>query len=331
MSSPQASRSKPEPRLTGLTTALLSDNGAAASGEDFFRSAAFLAAEGATHTLIVGDGTSRVCIPLVVRMVPGTSYSDAISPYGFPGGRREGPILAADVVDLAAVGLVSAFVRERLIEPALSGGTARSVVVVHDPSRPRSMSKTFRRDIRRAVDAAYRVELHRGMDVDDASLRGFAAAYHDTMGHVGAAQRYWFDDDYLRACLEVAGSWLTLVRADDGEVAAGELVVSSDGLLHSYLAGTRNVHRPHSPGKVATLRAIDLADELGLVLNFGGGLRPGDGIERSKRAYGNDTATFTSHELVGDPAVVRELSGNQTGLPGFFPPYRAPELVAETP
>ncbi len=66
---------------------LHADGGAAATEDDFFRSAPFLAAEGVTHTLVVGADRGRVAIPLVVRPIPGTDRSDAISPYGYPGGR----------------------------------------------------------------------------------------------------------------------------------------------------------------------------------------------------------------------------------------------------
>lgn len=315
-------------------TTLLADRGAAATGSDFFRSSVFLAAEGTTHTLVVDAGTTRVCVPLIVRDVPGSARQDAISPYGYPGGRLDGPIgtpLDASAVDLRPTGLVSAFVRDRLVEPALVGGTARGVVVLHDPTRPRSLSKTFRRDLRRCSAAGYQAEVHAGAEARDEELAGFATAYHATMDQVGASDRYRFSPDYLRACLDAAGSWLVLVTGPHGGVAAGELVVTSDGLLHSYLAGTCTADRPWSPGKLATARAIDLADDLSLALNFGGGLSPGDGVERSKRSYGNATSTFVTHEFVGDLDAMTDLTGRGPRSPGFFPPYRAPVLESPEP
>lgn len=310
-----------------IATTLLADRGAAAASSDFFRCPVFLAAEKTTHTLVVDAGSTRVCLPLVVRDVPGSARQDAISPYGYPGGRRDGPggaPVEASTLDLGPTGLVSAFVRDRLVEPALAGGTARGVVVLHDPTCARSVSKTFRRDLRRCSEAGYCAELHAGADVSDEALAGFVTAYHATMDHVGASDRYRFSPDYLRACLEAAGSWLVLVTGPHGSVAAGELVVTSDGLLHSYLAGTCTADRPWSPGKLATARAMDLADDLGVALNFGGGLSPGDGVERSKRSYGNATSTFVTHELVGDPEAMDTLTGRAPRSPGFFPPYRAP-------
>ena len=63
---------------------MIADGGAAASEDDnFFRSAPFLEAEGATHTIEVAGGALR--IPVLVRSIDGTERVDAISPYGYPG------------------------------------------------------------------------------------------------------------------------------------------------------------------------------------------------------------------------------------------------------
>ena len=77
-------------------------------------------------------------MPLVVREIPGTGRSDAISPYSYPGAKVSGGAVDRDAIDLGASGLVSAFVRDRLGEPAaFSGATDRSVVLVSDPAEPR--------------------------------------------------------------------------------------------------------------------------------------------------------------------------------------------------
>lgn len=306
---------------------LLADGGAAAAGDDFFRSGPFLAAEGTTHSLVLDTGDTRAVLPLLVRDVPGTDHRDAISPYGFPGGWCAGGPVDPRRVDLSTLGLVSVFVRDRLGSPALGGGTVRGRVFVHDPALPRSLSKSFRRDVRRNEHAGRRVELVAGGDVDDATLAGFAAAYTETMTLVGAAARYFFDAAYLRSCLDVAGSWLAVVRDPDGAVVAGELVVRSDGMLHSYLAGTATAHRSGSPGKNATLRAIELADALGRRLNVGGGVAADDTLAASKRSYANAEDRFVTHELITDPAVYAAL-GDGVDAGSFFPAYRAPRSAA---
>lgn len=62
--------------------------------------------------------------------------------------------------------------------------------------------------------------------------------------------RYYFSQDYLQDCLRSRQSWLSIVRSLKGKrITAGELVVSSDGILHSYLACTAPMLRHQSPGK----------------------------------------------------------------------------------
>ncbi|MGD9991029.1 GNAT family N-acetyltransferase [Pseudonocardia sp.] len=302
---------------------LLADEGRAASADEFFRHPGFLDAEGVTHTLVIETDTGRCAIPLVVRDVPGTSDRDAVSPYGYPGATTEGDAPDAREVDLSGTGLVTAFIRDGLGAPSLAGGTARGRVMIYDPALPRTVSKSYRRDVRRNEQDGYSTEVLDGRDVDDEVLEGFAAAYAETMSHVGAATRYEFSPKYLRTCLDFERSWLAVTRGPDGDVAAAELLVGSDGVLHSYLAGTRTAHRMRSPGKNATVATLDLADRLAVRLNHGGGLTPGDGIEASKRSYTNTEASFVTHELVCDPARYAALSSGDIET-GYFPSYRAP-------
>jgi hypothetical protein len=86
--------------------------------------------------------------------------------------------------------------------------------------------------------------------VNDDILKWFRATYAATMQYVGADDRYYFSQDYLQDCLRSRQSWLSIVRSLKGKrITAGELVVSSDGTLHSYLACTAPMLRHQSPGK----------------------------------------------------------------------------------
>ena len=93
-------------------------------------------------------------------------------------------------IDWSSTGLVSLFVRERLGgEPCLAGPTERSVVQVHDPSRPRSLRSRFAEQIRRNRKLGYGIEvavrardlrraagrLSRGVHADHAARRGGGA------------------------------------------------------------------------------------------------------------------------------------------------------------
>ena len=113
------------------------------------------------------------------------------------------------------------------------------------------------------------------------------------------------------------------VDSPDGATAAAGIAALSDGLLHYYLGGTADAHLGDSPFKNVVEAMIELAAELGVALNLGGGLRPGDGLEEFKRGFANGELPFRTHEIVCDPEAYRRLSADREDS-GFFPQYRAP-------
>ena len=304
---------------------LIEDRGAAAvEAEEFFRSREFLDAEGVTHTLLIADAGSRVALPLLVRPIPGSERLDGISPYSYPGGAVSGPPIDPSGLDLSASGLVSVFIRDRLGEAtSLKGGTDRQIVLLSDPELERKSRMSDRQQIRKNEAAGYTVERVAGPDSTAADLEGFLGVYTETMHAVSAAEHYFFDADYFATLLASTQTWLIKVLGPDGDIAAAALAVSSDGFLHYYLSGTADAHRRGAPSKNLIVAATDFADELGLPLNLGGGLSPGDGLEEFKRGFANRELPFRTHELICDQAAYEELSRGHTAE-GFFPLYRAP-------
>jgi hypothetical protein len=303
---------------------LIADAGAAAHSDDLFRSAPFLEAERVTHTLRIESGERTALVPLIVREVDGSQRRDAISPYGYPGGTVFGAGTAPDpgAVDWSATGLISVFARERLVgEPWLAGAAERSAVLVHDPARPRRVRPRLAEQVRANARDGWAVEVVAGPGSAVGDREAFARAYTETMRHAGAADRYFFDSEYFDAVLSFAGSWLLLARRD-GEPGAGAIAGRSDGALHYYLGGTTDAGRDASPFKNVVMAMLDLADELELPLNLGGGVAPGDGLERFKRGFANSERGFRTHELICDePEYMRLAGGREAG--GFFPAYRA--------
>jgi hypothetical protein len=308
---------------------LIEDGGAAAESDDFFRSGAFYAAEGVSHSVIVGGGgDDELALPLLVHEIGGAGRRDAITPYGYPGATiRDDRSSPPDprALDWSGTGLVSIFVRDRIgHEPCFAGGTRRSAVQVHDPSLPRQTRSRFEEQIRQNERLGYNVEVLPGPATTVEHRLSFHSVYTETMRGVEAAERYFFEPDYFKEILRFERSWLFLARSPERATAAGAIVVLSDGVLHYYLGGTADVHRPRSPFKNIIDSTIGLADELGLRLNLGGGVKPGDGLEDFKRGFSNTELPFTTHEIVCDPDAYTELGGDRAGS-RFFPAYRAPE------
>ncbi|HEU5141731.1 MAG TPA: GNAT family N-acetyltransferase, partial [Solirubrobacterales bacterium] len=248
---------------------LIPDRGAAASEEEFFRSPPFLEAEGVTHSLHIGAGEAELLAPLIVREIPGRDERDAISPYGYPGlasrggvseidharlgsksdAPRAGLVDPADV-DWSATGLVSIFIRHTLAEPVpLAGAAERNVVQIADPTLPRKSRGSDRNQINKNRRAGYEVRLAAGPETSPEDRTAFAAAYEQTMRRTAAAERYFFPRPYFDRLLESPRSWLALVDAPDGTVAAASILVASDGFLHYYLSGSADSHLHDSPMK----------------------------------------------------------------------------------
>ena len=304
-----------------MKATLTADGGLAASeDENFFRSAPFLEAEAATHTVEIGDGELR--LPVIVRSIEGSDRVDAISPYGYPGasGAYGGPIDPSGI-DWSETGLVSLFVRDRIGETCLSGGTLRNHV--HIAEGDSGIRKRLREQIRRNERRGWEVQAIAGPEADEAARTAFERAYAETMARTGAAQRYLYPSDYFGTLLRSERSWLVLA-AREGERLAGAIAVASDGYLHYYLGGTLDAALTDSPMKNLFAAMISLGAELELPLSLGGGLAPGDSLDVFKRGFANGEAPFHTHEVVCDPAVYEELMARSGPAPeGFFPAYRA--------
>ena len=299
---------------------LIEDRGAAASDVEFFRSGAFLAAEGVTHTLAIGD---ELHLPVIVRSIEGTERFDAISPYGYPGAHGSyGERVDPAEIDWSDLELVSVFVRDRIGETCLTGGTLRNHV--HLAEGTGGIRKRLREQIRRNERRGWEIRFATGPE-DEEALAAFKNAYDETMARTGAADRYLYPLEYFETLVSGDGSWL-LTAARDGDRLAGALAVLSDGYLHYYLGGTADAALGDSPMKNLFAAMIELGSELGVSVSLGGGLTPGDSLDEFKRGFANGEAAFHTHELVCDlPAYDELTAGSDPGGsdPGFFPAYRS--------
>ena len=326
------------------TAELLDDCGEAAVSDEFFRSAPFLDAENATHTLRIVSGDLELLAPLVVREIDDSGERDAVSPYGYPGlvvsergrghARRSLPAVAPTgmpptplplepgEIDFSRTGLVSVFVRHTLDEPLLTGTTERNVVQIADPALAPKSRPSDRRQVRKNLEAGYELALVPGAETTEAQRAGFLDVYEQTMRRTGAAGHYFFPAAYFDRVLEADRTWLALATAPGGELAAASLAAASDGYLHYYLSGSADSHMRDSPMKNVVARLVEHAAELGLPLNLGGGIAAGDALEEFKRGFANRQQTWRTSEIVCDPAAYERLSAGRDSA-GFFPAYRA--------
>lgn len=313
---------------------LIGDRGEAAVDDHFFRSPQFLEAEGVTHTLRIESEEGELLGPLIVRDIPDADARDAVSPYGYPGlagsSERSSPRYAGTTafeldpaaIDWSDTGLVSVFIRHALGPSPLAGASERNVVQIADPELPPKSRPSDRRQVRRNLEAGYVLEVVPGAETSPEQRAGFLEVYEQTMRRTGAAEHYFFGAAYFDRVLQAPRTWLALASAPDGTLAAASIAAASDGYLHYYLSGSADSHLRDSPMKSVVARLVDLSAELGLPLNLGGGIAPGDALEEFKRGFANRQLTWLTSELICDPEAYEELSrGREAGE--YFPAYRA--------
>jgi hypothetical protein len=301
---------------------LLEDAGAAATGDQFFRSREFLEAEGTTHTLRIEAEDGELVAPLIAREIEGTDQRDAISPYGYPGFRGSIEGLDPAAIDFSASGLVSAFVRHALGPSPLAGASERNVVQIADPELPAKSRPSDRRQVRRNLEAGYALDPVPGAETSADQRAGFLDVYEQTMRRTEAAAHYFFTAAYFDRVLEADDTWLVLATAPGGVLAAASLAVVSDGYLHYYLSGSADSHLRDAPMKNVVTCLVEHSTELGLPLNLGGGISPGDALEEFKRGFANRRQPWLTSELVCDAEAYARLSGGREAG-SFFPAYRA--------
>ena len=310
---------------------LIADAGAAASGEEFFRSRPFLEAEGVTHTLRIDSDGRGLAAPLVVREIAGSDRLDATSPYGYPGlvdvdrAQSSGSVPPLDPasVDFGPTGLVAVFLRHTLGDPPLAGASERNVVQIADPELPPKSRPSDRNQINRNRREGYEVRILPGPEAGPEDRAGFLSAYEETMRRANADQRYFFGASYFDRILEADRSWLALADAPDGGIAAGSITVESDGFLHYYLSGSADSSLRDSPMKNLVAALVELAAERAMPLSLGGGITRGDRLEEFKRGFANREQPWHTSEIVCDPRAYANLSSGR-GAGRFFPAYRAP-------
>jgi hypothetical protein len=68
---------------------------------------------------------------------------------------------------------------------------------------------------------------------------------------------------------------------------------------------------------------VELAGELAVPLNLGGGISRGDRLEEFKRGFANREQPWSCSEIVCDRDAYDRLSAGLDPTPGFVPAYRA--------
>jgi hypothetical protein len=299
----------------------------------------------------------EILIPLLVRPLPPVSgmpdgWSDAISPYGYPGPLVTHPddrqwieqAMCAFRQAARDNRLLTAFLRlhpfrgvqAQALEAAGVSLRHHGDVVYVDLTRSPEEQWTrvnHRRNVRKLLEAGFAVVFD-----EWSGYEGFGPLYRRTMDRVNATPFYFFSDAYFRDLRETLDARLHLstVISPQGELAAAGLFIETGGIIQYHLGGTACSYRARAPSKLMFDHVRRWGSCTGAaILNLGGGIGGRtDALFDFKAGFSQLRAPFHTARVVSDPplyaAVSRSaLPSHVVGSdPDFFPVYRAPHAAS---
>ncbi len=314
--------------------------------------------EGGTPVAFYAEaGESSFLLPLLIRPLPESlgapqNWSDASSPYGYPGPlfhNADDPEIARLLVravqtEAVKSNVVSIFIR---LHPLLTnnpqifaeiGDTVRQGETVYvDLSKSeeeiwRDIRRDHREHIRKLQRLGFTVEFDNWEKLD-----GFIAAYRATMDRVSAGNFYRFPESYFHDLRESLGDDLHLctVHAPDGEVGSGALFTLENGISQGHLAATLDKYLQLGPSKLMTYSQLIWLKSAGANrFHLGGGVASrADSLLYFKAGFSKLRSSFWTCSAIIDKnryaqlisAAKDQFDPNQ----GFFPAYReAPVATA---
>jgi hypothetical protein len=302
---------------------------------------------GRPAAFIYRDGSDFMLVPLIVRRVPDSPCSDALSPYGYGG-----PTASTDDPDfwrealtafqdaLLEINVIACLLRLHPLMPAgvdplrrvaavVEHGQTVSVDLARDAEDVVAGIRTnHRRDIQRARSLG-----HQGIVDDWSLLPDFLEIYAETMDRVGATDQYRFEPSYVPSLRRALGDAVHLVAVvADGRTTAAGIFFESSGIVSYHLGATRTEALALRPSKLMMDTAWRWAQRRGnRSFHLGGGL--GGSAEGSlfhfKAGFSPLRHPFRTARLVLDAPAYEELCAPLVGAPqadhsGFFPAYRDP-------
>lgn len=290
------------------------------------------------------DGQACIGLPLLIRKIPGTTFYDATSVYGYPGPLCKN--ISADFDNttfskelreyLIENNIVSVFSRLNPFMPLQHKALEnigcigkKGVIVSIDLKKDIEQQRMeFGRRLKGQLNKVRRHCFVKKANSDE-ELQDFIEIYRENMDRVNADPMYYFDDSYFRV-LAKSDSFhtetLLAVHKDSGETIGASMFIYKNSIAHYHLSGTRNDYLSLMPTKLLIDEMRIKATEMGLAqLNLGGGLSSAnDSLLRFKSSFSKNLMDFYVWKLVVLPQVYDDLVCNRVAANNvdFFPLYR---------
>ncbi|MBO0330194.1 peptidoglycan bridge formation glycyltransferase FemA/FemB family protein [[Muricauda] lutisoli] len=285
-----------------------------------------------------------ICLPLLIRDIPNTSFNDATSVYGYPGplcknisDNFDGAHFKSELLQyFSSNNIVSVFsrlnpfmpIQHRILE-SIGEINNKGQVVSIDLKKPIDQQRQeFGKRLKGQLNKARR-HCRVIKAENDEELQEFIDIYHENMDRVNAKPMYYFDDEYFRVIAKSNSfhtETLLAVHNETREVMGASMFIYKNSVVHYHLSGTKTEYLPLMPTKLLIDEMRIKASKMGLShFNLGGGLSSAnDSLLHFKSSFSKDMSDFYVWKLIVNPEVynklTKELHTQQNS--DFFPLYR---------
>jgi len=287
-------------------------------------------------------------LPLIKRPIPGTSYYDLTSVYGYTGPisnmamhcipenvieafKKEFIRFLADGKFVSVFSRLTPFCQQTNILARFGGLHNNGLTVALDLSID---DDTRRKGYRNSTLPTIKQAWKKGIVVKEAkgpeAVATFASIYLENMQRVGASKMYLFDERHFDKLINTDEYDARILMVCDGDIAmAGTIVTFTNGVIQAFLIGTRNEYRKYSPSKFLVDEICLLGKSLGMrYYNLGGGVGfKEDSLFTWKAAFSPLHLPYKTWRYIANPAVynalLEERGIDKNSDVDFFPLYRS--------
>lgn len=285
-----------------------------------------------------------ICLPLIIRKIPNTTYFDATSVYGYSGPLQKNVDAAFDNSSFIKllhsyfdrIKIVSVFSRlnpfiknqEQVIENLGNIVELGSVVNIDLTLNIDDQRTIFSKTTKRYINKCRRIFEVKKCDTEE-DLMTFMALYYENMDRVKAEKQYYFSKDYFFNFIkskDYETDVLMAIEKESKNVVSAAMMVKTNNIIQYHISGTKNDYLNLSPIRL-------LIDEMRIngsrsnytFFNLGGGLgNQEDELFRFKSSFSKDFKTFKVWKYIVNEKIYNDLVDFKKidRKIDFFPLYR---------
>jgi hypothetical protein len=288
------------------------------------------------------NGADSLAMPIVLRNIEGSDYKDITSVYGYCGPltKLENPdpeSIAGFQEELVrffdANNIVSAFSRLHSLFPfqsdllnGLGMVSDSNLTIGIDLTLPeKEQKKQYAYSLRYALNRLKSKKFSVRKAITNEEIDSFIEIYKETMDRVKASPNYYFSKEYFYRFLHSIDSFI-LLAFHEGQITAGSLCTTCNGIIQTHLNATKNEFLYLSPLKMVLDEVRSLGVRKGFrILHLGGGVsEDNDSLFFFKSRFSKQFYPFKIWKYIHNQEVYDFLVRQKTNETNesFFPLYR---------